>query len=180
MNLLETVLQAAGGSAVDTLAKNFDISGIDAGAVIGQLVPALAKGMQRNTQKSGGLDDLLGALKRGSHDRYVRDPGQLSEQVNIDDGNKILGHLFGDKTVSREVARRASNNTGVSDSIIKKMLPMIASLAMGAMSSKSQEAGIQSADSAGVGSLIGSFLDADGDGSIADDLLGMAGRALTQ
>lgn len=179
MNILETVLQAAGGSAVDTLAKSFDLSGIDAGAVIGQLVPALARGMQRNTQKPEGLDSLISALTKGSHDRYVQNPGELAQRTNVQDGDKILGHLFGNKDVSREVARRASNNTGVSSSIIKKMLPMIASLAMGAMSSKTREAGISNADSPGVGSLVGGFLDADGDGSIADDLLGLATRALS-
>ncbi len=179
MNLLETVLKAAGGSAVSSIAKNFGLNGGQASAIIGQIVPALARGMQKNTQASGGLDSLIGALTGGNHNRYIERPADLTRRETVADGDKILGHLFGSKEVSREVASRASGNTGVDTGIIKKMLPIIASLAMGAMSGKTREAGITNANSAGIGSLIGSFLDSDGDGSIADDLLGMAGKLLT-
>lgn len=178
MNILETVLQAAGGSAVDTIAKNFGLNGSQASDVIGQLIPALSRGMQKNTQSTGGLDGLIGALTKGNHSNYMDNPGDLLRNSNVDDGNKILGHLFGDKQVSREVASRAATKTGVDSSIIKKMLPIIASLAMGAMSKQSSQAGINSPQSSGVSDLLGSFLDSDGDGSIADDLLGMAGKFL--
>jgi len=176
MNILETVLKAAGGQAVSAIAKNFGINGSQATDVIGQLIPALSRGMQKNTQSSGGLDGLIGALTGGNHGNYMDNPGDLLQSNNINDGDKILGHLFGDKQVSRDVASRASNNTGVDSSIIKKMLPVIASLAMGAMSKKSAQFGINSPQSSGVTDLLGSFLDSDGDGSIADDLLGMAGK----
>ncbi len=178
MNILETVLQAAGGSAVDTLAKNFGLNGSQASAVIGQLIPALSRGMQKNTQSEDGLDALIGALKGGKHNQYLDNPEDLLKSKNIDDGNKILGHLFGEKQVSREVAARAATNTGVDSSIIKKMLPVIASLAMGAMSKQSSQAGINSPQSSGVSDMLSGFLDADGDGSIADDLLGMASKFL--
>ena len=178
MNILETVLQAAGGSAVSTIAKNFGINGSQASQVIGQLIPALSRGVQKNTQSTEGLDDLISALRAGKHSSYIDNPGDLLKNNNIDDGNKSLGHLFGDKQVSREVASRAANNTGVDSSIIKKMLPIIASLAMGAMSKKSAQVGINSPQSSGVSDLLSGFLDSDGDGSIADDLLGMAGKFL--
>ncbi len=178
MNILETILQTAGGGAVETIAKNFGLNGSQVKDVMGQLVPALSRGMQKNTQQTDGLDGFIAAMKSGNHSRYLDQPGDLFETNNIDDGNKILGHLFGDKTVSREVANRASQNTGVGSSIIKKMLPMLASLAMGAMSNQSSAAGVNSSQSTGVTDLLSSFLDSDNDGSIADDLLGMAGKFL--
>jgi len=169
MNILETVLKAAGGTAVSTIAKNFGLNGSQATDVIGQLVPALSRGMQKNSQSSSGLDGLIGALTGGNHGNYIDNPGDLLQSNNINDG---------DKQVSREVASRASNNTGVDSSIIKKMLPVIASLAMGAMSKRSAQSGINSPQSSGVTDLLSSFLDSDGDGSIADDLLGMAGKLM--
>lgn len=178
MNILETILQSAGGSAVDTIAQNFGLNGSQVKDVMGQLVPALSRGMQKNTQQAEGLDSFINAMKNGNHSRYMDQPGDLLQSNNIDDGNKILGHLFGDKTVSREVASRASGKTGVDSSIIKKMLPMLASLAMGAMSNQSAQAGINSSQSSGVTDLLSSFLDSDNDGSIADDLLGIAGKFL--
>ena len=50
------------------------------------------------------------------------------------DGNNILGHIFGSKDVSRNVAAQAASSTGIGASLIKKALPLLASLAMGAMS----------------------------------------------
>ncbi len=178
MNILETILQTAGGGAVETLAKNFGLNGSQVKDVMGQLVPALSRGMQKNTQQTEGLDSFIAAMKSGNHSRYMDQPGDLLQTNNIDDGNKILGHLFGDKTVSREVANRAAGKTGVDSGIIKKMLPMLASLAMGAMSSQSAQSGITSSQSSGIGGLLSGFLDTDNDGSIADDLLGIAGKLL--
>ena len=179
MNILETVLKAAGGQAVNAIAKNFGLNGSQATNVIGQLIPALSRGMQKNSQSNSGLEGLIGAITGGKHSNYMDNPGDLLRNSNIDDGNKILGHLFGDKQVSREVASRAATNTGVDSSIIKKMLPVLASLAMGAMSKQSVQAGIQSSQSSGVTDLLSGFLDSDGDGSIADDLLGMASELMS-
>ncbi len=107
----------------------------------------------------------------------------LGNTDTITDGNGILGHLFGSKDVSRNVATRASANTGIGADILKKMLPMVASLAMGALSQKAAGSPMQGAQaqeqnqgqSSGLGGLA-SLLDFDGDGSIADDLLGIAAK----
>ena len=60
------------------------------------------------------------------------------------------------------------------------MLPMVASLAMGALSQKAAGIGMlggaqAQAQPSGLGGLT-SLLDFDGDGSIADDLLGIAAK----
>ena len=178
MNILETVLKAAGGSAVDSIAKNFGLNGSQTTDVIGQLIPALARGMQKNSQSSSGLEGLIGALTGGNHSQYIDKPDVLGQQATTDDGNAILGHIFGTKEVSREVASRVSGKTGVDTGIIKKMLPVLASLAMGAMSKQTAQVGINSPQSSGVTDLLSGFLDSDNDGSIADDLLGMAGKFL--
>ena len=56
------------------------------------------------------------------------------------------------------------------------MLPVVASLVMGALSKKLMGGG-RSASRADTG-IIGSLLDSDGDGAIWDDLLGMGAKAL--
>jgi hypothetical protein len=47
------------------------------------------------------------------------------------DGNGILGHILGSKDVSRQVAAQASARTGIGADVLKKMLPLVATLAMG-------------------------------------------------
>lgn len=181
MNLLETLLN--NGSAIGQVAKQFNLSPGQTESVMGQLVPVLARAMQKNTSDQDGLASLTRALQKGNHERYFDNPDAVSQTSAIDDGNNILGHLLGSKDVSRGLAGHAAKQTGISSGLIKKMLPMVAALAMGALSKKSERGGDSSLlapAAAGGGSLLTSFLDADKDGSIADDLLSMAGRMLTR
>ena len=180
MNLLDMILNTQDGGLVRQIANNFQLDEGSARSAIGALVPALSKGISRNTASPQGLDELIGALSRGNHSQYIDEPESVTRQAAIDDGNGILGHIFGSKDVSRQVASRAAESTGVDTGILKKMLPMLASMAMGATAKRGLASGAaaQAAapESGGLGSLLTGFLDADKDGSILDDVIGMAGR----
>ena len=139
MDLLQSILRAGDGAAVQQLAASHGLSGGQVESVLSQLVPALAGGFSQETEREGGLDGLLNALASGRHQQYVEDPAALAAPQTVDDGNGILGHIFGNKEVSREVASRAAMSTGVGADIIKKMLPMVAALAMGAMSKRANQ-----------------------------------------
>ncbi len=203
MNLLEMVLNSQNGGQVQQLARNFGIGADQAQSVLAQLVPALAQGLHKNTNTSGGnqsgLDSLMAALQGGSHQHYAERPESLSDPRVVQEGNGILGHLFGSKDVSRAVATQASADTGIGASIIKKMLPVVASMVMGTISKKAFGSGllggggsssglggllggllggVGASSSSGMAGVLGGLLDADGDGSMADDLLGMAGKLL--
>ena len=89
----------------------------------------------------------------------------MSSDATRSDGNKILGHLLGSKDVSRNVAAHAAESAGIDASTIKKALPMLASLVMGAMSKK---------DVASNPGVLGNLIDKDGDGVGLDDVLGLA------
>lgn len=176
MDILETVMKAGGGAVVQQMAKNFGVGESQAQGALGQLLPALARGLTRNASSSEGLSSLLGALTKGNHQKYIDDPSMLSGQAAVDDGNGILGHIFGSKDVSRSVASRAAEKTGVGADILKKMLPIVASLAMGALGKKAGSLGGNNAQASSGLSGFASFLDFDNDGSIADDLLGMVAK----
>jgi hypothetical protein len=191
MNILETLLTAGGGNVVGQLARQFGTQPDATQNAVTQIVSVLSKGMANNTASPSGLEGLLGALANGNHARYLDDPTQATTASGIDDGNGILGHILGSKDVSRELASRVGANTGVDSSIIKKMLPVIATMMMGALAKR----GAGASGGGGLGSLLGaavaggalgggaqsglgSLLDMNHDGSIADDILGMAGKFL--
>ena len=184
MNLLATILSASGGAPVRALSQQFGLKEDQTTAAIRQLLPALAGGLQRNAAAPGGLDSLLGALAGGGHQRYLQQPDALARPETIQDGNGILGHLLGSKDASRALAGRTSQQTGLSEDLLKKMLPVVASLAMGALSKNAAETGIAARASApgaarpggDVLKLLTPLLDANGDGSVVDDLLGMASK----
>ena len=130
-----------------------------------------------------GLDALLGTLSGGQHAQYLDDFSRLGSPEAVDLGNGVLGQIFGDKEVSREVARRVSAQTGVGTEILKRMLPVAASLVMGAMARR--QFGAPSAPGAAYGSQAESgglldaltpLLDANRDGSMVDDVVGSIDR----
>lgn len=184
MNLLETLLNAQDGAVVRQMANRFQLDEGQAKSAMDALIPALGRGIGRNASESAGLDSLIGALARGQHSRYLDDPGALAAPEAVDEGNGILGHVFGSKDVSRQVATQAAERSGVDSGILKQMLPLLASAAMGALSKKGvagasgMNALSGSGQGGGIGDLLTSFLDADKDGSAIDDILGMATKFL--
>jgi hypothetical protein len=145
--------------------------------LIGALAPALMRGLQKQTESGGGLAALQGALASGKHQRYVDQPELMQSEATRADGNKILGHIFGSKDVSRNVAAQAAAETGIDAGMIKKALPLVAGLAMGAISKKTS-AGAADDDAGGaLGGLLGGLLGGSGSDSRGlDDLLGLAKR----
>jgi len=73
---------------------------------------------------SAELAGLLGALQGGQHEQYLENPQMLGQPQTVNDGNAILGHLFGSKDVSRAVAGRAAEQTGIGSDVLKKLLPL--------------------------------------------------------
>lgn len=134
MGILDTLLGSAGGGAVQQIGRQLGMDDAATRAVVGKLLPALGGGLQRNLAAGNGLEQLQAALSNGNHARYVEDASALQHPATIDDGNKILGHLFGSKDVSRNVAANAASETGVDASLVKKLLPIVAAAAMGALS----------------------------------------------
>jgi len=179
MNILETIMTSKRGGLVQKLAGTVGLDERSLQRVIGQVVPALSRGIQRNAASESGFSSLINALSKGDHQRYMDNPEQLDGQASQLNGNAILGHIFGNKDVSRNVAGAAARKTGVDASIIKKLLPILAPIVMGALSSRASSAGIlsgeRSASSSSLGA-IGSFLDFDKDGSVIDDVLNIARR----
>lgn len=179
MDILSALLAAQGGGATRQLGQQFGLDESQVSSALSALVPALAAGVQRNTSSQGGLDSLLGALTGGGHQQYLDDPSTLGQPQTVQDGNGILGHIFGSKDVSRQVATQAAAQTGISADLLKQMLPMVAAMMMGAMSKQAaqpQASGM--AAGGGLLDMLSPMLDANRDGSAIDDVLGSVGKWL--
>src|SRR5688500_6366078 len=128
MNILEAILKTNDGRAIDDLGRNRGLDREQTMSAIQGLMPALAGAIAANAARPGGLESLEVALTRGGHERYLDNPAQIAQPDAVQDGNGILGHLFGSKDVSRQVANGASAQTGIGADVLKRMLPMLASL----------------------------------------------------
>ena len=216
MTLMDMLSGVAGGQ-MQQAGSQYGLNPQQSQQAVGALLPAISSAMKRNMSQPQGLAGLLGALQNGGHERYLEDPQALQQNAQTD-GNAILGHLFGSKDVSRAVAGRAAEQTGIGADVLKKMLPMVAMMAMGGMAKQTRSnqgiqgmlagaamqqlmgGGMQGAPAKGIGGMLsgllgggaraqqrqvqqthsqglgmlGVLLDADGDGNMFDDLLGMA------
>ncbi len=174
MDLLDLLRQSGGDESVSKLADSVGIDDSSASRLISTLSPAIARGLERQGPGTGdGFEGLKKALEKGDHARYIDRPELMASGATREDGNRILGHLFGSKDVSRQVAARASEKTGLDAATIKQALPLIAGLAMGALSKKT------TADSGGVsgdrlGGLLGGLLGSGDDGFGIDDVMSLA------
>ena len=122
-----------------------------------------------DAQTAAALSALVPALSAG-----------LRQNLQTPDGLSGLGHILGSKDVSRRVAADAGAQTGLSPDILKRMLPLVATLVMGAMSRQSAAGGatpLSPGSGGGLLEMLGGALDSNRDGSPLDDITGMLGRA---
>ncbi|MCX7549731.1 DUF937 domain-containing protein [Xanthomarina sp. F2636L] len=157
--------------------------------VLVMALPVLMQAMKRNAASPQGAEGLLNALN-SKHDGSILDNlgGLFEGGVNssvLDDGGKILNHVLGNKQqhVENAIGARAGVDAGSVANILKVAAPLL----MGMLGKQSKESNVNS--SSGIESLLGgllsgnsanneqsfleSILDADGDGSVIDDVAGM-------
>lgn len=193
------MLRTSGG--LDAIAGQLGIPPEMAQAGAGALLPAIVGGFQKQSEAAGGGEGGLGSLigmLGGLGGAGLADNVLGPEETQVDKGNDILGQIFGSKDVSRTVAGHAAGQTGIDPAILKKMLPLLAMLVGGYLSSRggggaaqaqggggilgsilgSVLGGGQQAAPAGGGALggLGSLIDLNGDGNPLDDIIGMAGK----
>lgn len=186
MAILEALLSGQNAQLITQFARNSGIDAADMQKVIGQLLPAVSQGIKSNASTSEGLGALVTALGKGDHQRYLENAEGIDEAAATTEGNAILGHVLGGRDASRSVAEQAAQTTGVDSSIVKQLLPLVATAVMGALSKEAKDSpiggsgqslglnSILGADASPVVGMISSFLDTDNDGDITDDLFNMA------
>ena len=96
--------------------------------------PALVSGIERNTLSRGGLADIVKALGAGHHEQILERPDVYTDPRVQQDGRGILGHILGSDSRARSLTLQAARATGVSESIIEMLLPILAQMLMGALS----------------------------------------------
>jgi hypothetical protein len=179
MNILDAIVNAQGGAAVRQLGSQVGLGPDQTASALAALVPVLAAGVQRNMRDDSGVGSLMTALASGNHRQYIDNPSILGQQSAVSEGNGILGHILGSKEVSREVASRAAAQTGLSADVLKRMLPLAATLMMGAFAKQTRAfapgPGLGSSG-AGIAAMLTPLLDQNRDGSIVDDVASMIGR----
>jgi hypothetical protein len=150
LSLFDMISQAQGGRGMELLARQFNLSQQQAQLAVEALLPAFSQGLKRNASDPYGLGSFMTALASGNHAKYFEDAAKAFSPQGVDEGNGILGHLFGSKELSRAVAAQAAQATGVGQQVLQQMLPVIASMVMGGLF-KQSTGQMQNAQAGGFG-----------------------------
>lgn len=177
MGLVDMLLDGQNNDLLVQLANKAGIDEATAKSLVSQLAPAVSSGIKKNAASPQGLDNLVNAVEQGGLQGYIDQPERLSSPEAVDQGNEILGQVFGDKETSRQVAGQAANVAGIDAGIVKQMLPLVATMVMGMLSKQSggsATGGMENSSASGLQGAIFSMLDTDNDGDVTDDLIDIA------
>lgn len=131
--LFDMLTNAQNGGAMKEIAEKFGLDQSQMNSALEAMMPAFSNGLKRNTSSPDAMGQFMKALSSGNHSQYFENAASAFAPQGVEDGNNILGHLFGSKDVSRAVAAQAEAASGVGQGIIKQLLPVIASTLMGGM-----------------------------------------------
>ena len=188
-DLFSQLTQALGGqSTTDELSKSVGGQPLNVQNALAAALPLLLSGLARNASEPGGASELLGALQR--HDGSVLDDpkAQLASPATAD-GEKIVGHVFGDRAPQAKAA--VARAGAIDPAMAGKILAIAAPFVLAALAKRKREQNLDanglaqvlggeqqalSAAQPGLMGIAGRLLDRNGDGNVADDVAGMIGK----
>ena len=136
-----------------------------------QALPALLGGIRANTDDPGGASSFARAVQR--HDAGLVDGGVDLDRVDTGDGDRIVGHVFGDQR--GQVVQQLGSTGAAGDAgqqLIAQLLPILAPIVMSWLASKLTGGTATTPDPAATGGGLGDLL-----GPILGNVLGGGGRS---
>lgn len=164
MDLQGIFSQAITDKVTKEIATKIGIDESTAGAALGTVLPKLLGQLGKNAQTEEWSEAIDTAL-----DKWHNTPDL---KLDMADGAKILGHLFGNSS-QKSLEQQVAQNSGLDEAKSSDLLKLASSFMMENLGKAKNEGNLKKEDMGGMLSLATTFLDKDGDGDIKDDLLGM-------
>lgn len=176
MNISDLLNGAEGQAVIQSVSQQLGLNKNEASSAISAALPTILAGLTRNAQTPEGAQSLNSALD-SKHDGSLLDNLgsvlQGNTQALQQDGNGILGHIFGNQLGN--VEKNVAQKSGIGLDKIASLLPTLAPIVMAYLGKQKQQNNV---GSGGLGDLLGSILSGDGSqakssGGIMDMVTGM-------
>ena len=155
---------------IDQIAKKLGVDNDVAENAVKQVLPTIVAGLSANTKHAGGAASLEKALST-----HAGRPTASVDQIDTDDGEKIVRNVFGPNK-DAVVAAVASKTDKADESIIAKILPIVAPIVLSWLASqflnKKTSTDAAGSGSGGIGDLLGGLLGGATGGKGGGDVLG--------
>jgi hypothetical protein len=143
---------------LSAIGRQFGLDDQQTKAALDALVPVVAAGVRRNAQSPTGLQDIFRNVLTGGDGATLEDTDALGFDRAGPRGNDILGQIFGSKDVSRGVAQQLSATSGIGAAILKKLLPIVATMVLGKMAKGMTGGASASPGGGGLGDILKDIL----------------------
>ena len=165
-NLYQILQAAQGGQAVDNLAQRFGLSHEQADSAVQALIPALSTAFMTKAMHPGGMQEIAGAMTDDHHQQAYADPSVAAAPQTDQKGGDVASSIFGNSSMVQTVVQQAARYTGLPESVLQQMLPVLVSMVLGGVASAMQGQGMggllgQLANS-GLGGMFGQSAGAGG------------------
>lgn len=157
-NLYQIVTGAQGGQALDNLASQFGITREQADKTVQALVPALSTAFMTKAAHPGGMQEIAGVMTDEQHKQVYADPRTAHDPATQQKGGDIASSIFGSSQIVQEVVRQAAKYTGLPETTVQQMLPVVISMVVGGVATAMHNqglGGILGQLSGGLGGLFG-------------------------
>ena len=165
--LMSTMLSK---ESIDGLGAKADASPEEVRSVLGSALPLLLSGANAQATNQETASGFVGALQQHSQD----DASNLSSflgNVDLGDGAKIIAHLLGANTAAQ--TQTVAQQTGVSQAQTGNILSAVAPLLLTLLGQQAiSGSNASSANTAGIGSLMGSLMGSGDMTSLLGAMLG--------
>ncbi len=188
MDIQQLLGDDLGQQATQLISNQLGIDDRQAQNAVSLALPTILSALNRNASTQDGADALTNAIINNHSGGGLSDLSALAQTALGGDGASILQHIFGG--AEQNVSNAVSQSTGISGIQSSQVLQILAPLVLNALGNQSQSnvgginvGSITSILSNFVGNhqqqapqnqdIISKLIDRNGDGNVADDVVGI-------
>lgn len=196
MSIMKLLQQAQGGQGLGQLAAQLGLDQGTADQLTQMLAPAIGSAAKQRVQQ-GGMESVLGAMRGEGQAQMFDDAAIAAGPDGQAQGMAFLEQIMGGRQEAEGLAQEAASRAGIDASTVSQFLPALAAMAQGGLQKQMPDSeidgmmqgggasggglmgmvsglmgGQKGGDQSGGLAMLSKMLDADGDGSPLDDILG--------
>jgi len=192
-SIIELLMNQLGGETLGKISRQVGVKEKDTIKAMPEMLGLLTEALARNSSRQEGAQALSKALAKDHDGSILNNLSDFIEHFQEGPGEGILRHVLGANRDSIE--KKLSQKSSLDPGAIAKLLTMFAPLVMGFLGRSQRQDNLDAGALAGLlgaereqarrvapksTGLLNQLLDADGDGSVTDDVVRMGGGLLSR
>lgn len=108
---------------ISAISNRSGVDPVQASSIVGVALPLILKAINNNTKTDEGLTSFDEALKQHENDTKYDTVAEYAQNVDTEDGDKMLGHLFNGQS---SIIDKVADTLGITPAAVKRVLVIVA------------------------------------------------------